>query len=131
MGATTLTDRAVVRLLRRVLEHEPGDLTCVVESRMRVSQLQAVLAPHGQRLSLDPPGDPTLGECLLFNLSGPLQHRFGTMRDLVIGVTVVLATHHEELARSVADRLVLLRAGQVVADRAPADVGPLFEAVAE
>ncbi len=43
---------------------------------------------HGQRLSLDPPGDPTLGECLLEDLSGPLRHRFGTMRDLVIGVTV-------------------------------------------
>ena len=47
-------------------------------------------APHGQRFSLDPPGDPTLGESLLENLSGPLSHRFGTMRDLVIGVTVLL-----------------------------------------
>ena len=73
-----------------ILEHEPGDLTCIVESGLRLSELQAALARHGQRLSLDPPGDPTLGECLLENLSGPLSHRFGTMRDLVIGVTVVL-----------------------------------------
>ena len=57
---------------------------------MRLSALASALAGAGQRFSLDPPGDPTLGECLLENLSGPLSHRFGTMRDLVIGVTVVL-----------------------------------------
>jgi glycolate oxidase FAD binding subunit len=73
-----------------ILEHEPGDLTCIVEAGLRLSQLQAALREHGQRLSLDPPGDPTLAECLLEDLSGPLSHRFGTMRDLVIGVTVVL-----------------------------------------
>ena len=74
----------------RILEHEPGDLTCIVEGGIRLSALRAALAEHGQRLSLDPPGDPTLAECLLDDLSGPLRHRFGTMRDLVIGVTVVL-----------------------------------------
>ena len=73
-----------------ILEHEPGDLTCIVEGGIRLSALNAVLAEHGQRLSLDPPRDPTLAECLLDDLSGPLRHRFGTMRDLVLGVTVVL-----------------------------------------
>jgi glycolate oxidase FAD binding subunit len=73
-----------------IIEHEPGDLTCVVDAGLRLSVLASVLADAGQRFSLDPPGDPTLGECLLENLSGPLSHRFGTMRDLVIGVTVVL-----------------------------------------
>jgi glycolate oxidase FAD binding subunit len=62
----------------------------VVEGGLRLSTLSAQLAGEGQRFSLDPPGDPTLGECLLENLSGPLRHRFGTMRDLVIGITVVL-----------------------------------------
>lgn len=74
----------------QILEHEPGDLTCIVEGGLRLSALRDALAVHGQRLSLDPPGDPTLAECLLDDLSGPLSHRFGTMRDLVIGVTVVL-----------------------------------------
>jgi glycolate oxidase FAD binding subunit len=73
-----------------LLEHEPGDLTCVVEGGLRLSALREQLAASGQRLSLDPPGDPTLAECLLDDLSGPLRHRFGTMRDLVLGVTVVL-----------------------------------------
>lgn len=73
-----------------LLEHEPGDLTCVVEAGIRLRTLGEVLAHHRQRFALDPPGDPTLGECLLDDLSGPLGHRFGTMRDLVIGVTAVL-----------------------------------------
>jgi glycolate dehydrogenase FAD-binding subunit len=73
-----------------IVEHEPGDLTCIVEAELRLSALRSALAVYGQRFSLDPPGDPTLGECLVDDLSGPLRHRFGTMRDLVIGVTVVL-----------------------------------------
>src|SRR5881275_2209464 len=98
-----------------VLEHEPGDLTCIVESGIRLSDLQAVLEPHGQRFSLDPPGDPTLGECLLENLSGPLSHRFGTMRDLVIGVTVVLP-----------DGTRASSGGKVVKNVAGYDLGKLF-----
>jgi glycolate oxidase FAD binding subunit len=73
-----------------VVEHEPGDLTCIVDGTLRLSALQAALGAHAQRFSLDPPGDPTLAECILYDLSGPLRHRFGTMRDLVIGVGVVL-----------------------------------------
>jgi glycolate oxidase FAD binding subunit len=77
--------------LTRVLEHEAGDLTCTVEAGLRLSALQAELARHGQRLSLDPPGDPTIGALLAENVSGPLRHRFGAPRDLVLGVTLVLA----------------------------------------
>ena len=73
-----------------VVEHEPGDLTCIVDGGLRLSALQGALGRHAQRFSLDPPADPTLGECLLLDLSGPLRHRYGTMRDLVIGVSVVL-----------------------------------------
>jgi glycolate oxidase FAD binding subunit len=77
--------------LNRILEHDPGDLTCTVEAGIRLSELRAVLAAAGQRLSLDPPGDPTIGALLARNVSGPLRHRFGAPRDLVLGVTVVLA----------------------------------------
>jgi glycolate oxidase FAD binding subunit len=76
--------------LNRILEHDPGDLTCTVEAGVRLSELRTVLAAAGQRLSLDPPGDPTIGALLALNLSGPLRHRFGAPRDLVLGVTVVL-----------------------------------------
>ena len=77
--------------LDRILEHDPGDLTCTVEAGVRLSELRAVLATAGQRLSLDPPGDPTIGALLGRNVSGPLRHRFGAPRDLVLGATLVLA----------------------------------------
>jgi glycolate oxidase FAD binding subunit len=77
--------------LSRILEHEAGDLTCTVEAGVRLSTLKDALAPYGQRLSLDPPGDPTIGGLLAENVSGPLRHRFGAPRDLVLGVTLVLS----------------------------------------
>jgi glycolate oxidase FAD binding subunit len=98
-----------------LVEHEPGDLTCIVGGGMRLSALAAALAEHGQRFSLDPPGDPTLAECLLDDRSGPLRHRFGTMRDLVIGVTVVLP-----------DGTRAHSGGKVVKNVAGYDLGKLF-----
>jgi glycolate oxidase FAD binding subunit len=77
--------------LDRILEHEAGDLTCTMEAGIRLSALNAALARYGQRLSLDPPGDPTIGALVAENLSGPLRHRFGAPRDLILGVTLVLA----------------------------------------
>jgi FAD/FMN-containing dehydrogenase len=103
------------RLLNRVLEHEPGDLTAIVESGIRLSELQSHLRAHGQRLSLDPPGDPTIGACLAGDLSGPRRHRYGSMRDLVIGVTVVLA-----------DGTIASSGGRVVKNVAGYDLGKLF-----
>jgi glycolate oxidase FAD binding subunit len=110
-GETVLSTRR----LARILEHEPGDLTCIVEAGLRLSELQAALAPHRQFLALDPPGDPTLGACLAGDLSGPRRHRYGAMRDLVIGVTVVLA-----------DGTVASSGGRVVKNVAGYDLGKLF-----
>jgi glycolate oxidase FAD binding subunit len=103
------------RRLDRVLEHEPGDLTAIVEAGVRLSELQARLEPHGQMLALDPPGDPTLGACLAGDLSGPRRHRYGAMRDLVLGVTVVLA-----------DGTIASSGGKVVKNVAGYDLGKLF-----
>ena len=100
--------------MTRVLEHEAGDLTCTVESGIRLSALAAALALSGQRLSLDPPGDPTIGACLAANLSGPLRHRFGAPRDLVLGVTLVLA-----------DGTIVNAGGKVVKNVAGYDLGKL------
>jgi glycolate oxidase FAD binding subunit len=98
----------------RVLEHEAGDLICTVEAGIRLSALAAALAPAGQRLSLDPPGDPTIGACLAGNRSGPLRHRFGAPRDLVLGVTLVLA-----------DGTIANAGGRVVKNVAGYDLGKL------
>jgi glycolate oxidase FAD binding subunit len=103
------------RALDRVLEHEPGDLTAIVEAGIRLSALQSRLAEHGQMLALDPPGDPTLGACLAGDLSGPRRHRYGAIRDLVLGVTLVLA-----------DGTIASSGGKVVKNVAGYDLGKLF-----
>jgi glycolate oxidase FAD binding subunit len=55
--------------------------------------LQETLAKHGQRLALDAlwPERATVGGVLSTNDSGALRLRFGSLRDLVIGVTLALA----------------------------------------
>jgi glycolate oxidase FAD binding subunit len=109
IGGDLTTER-----LDRIVEHEPGDLTCVVEAGVRLSLLAKALARHGQRLALDPPGDPTVGAVLAANLSGPLRHRFGSPRDLVLGVTLVLA-----------DGTIASSGGKVVKNVAGYDLGKL------
>jgi glycolate oxidase FAD binding subunit len=99
----------------RLIEYEPGDLTAIAPASMPLPVLQRLLGEHDQRLSLDPPGSPTIGECLLENLSGPLRHRFGTMRDLVIGVTMVLG-----------DGTRAISGGKVVKNVAGYDLGKLL-----
>ena len=101
--------------LDRVIEHEATDLTCVVEAGVRLSALDAVLAPHAQQLSLDPPGDPTIGECILDALSGPRRHRYGAVRDLILGVTVALV-----------DGTLASSGGKVVKNVAGYDLAKLF-----
>jgi glycolate oxidase FAD binding subunit len=78
--------------LNRVLEHAWADLTVTVEAGCTFQTLQETLAQHGQRLALDPlwPEKATVGGILSTNDSGVLRLRFGSLRDLIIGVTIAL-----------------------------------------
>jgi glycolate oxidase FAD binding subunit len=79
--------------LNRILEHAWADLTVTVEAGCRMRDLQEALAQHGQRLALDVlwPERATVGGVLSANDSGALRLRFGSPRDLIIGVTLALA----------------------------------------
>ena len=80
------------RRLNRVVEHAWGDMTATVEAGCTFQQLQQTLAEHGQRLALDPlwPNQATIGGILATNDSGPLRIRFGSLRDLIIGIKLAL-----------------------------------------
>jgi glycolate oxidase FAD binding subunit len=86
--------------LNRVVAHQQGDLTATVEAGAPLAALNHALAPHGQWLPLDPPfaERSTVGGLLATNDSGPLRHRYGTPRDLVIGIH--LATTDGQLAKA-------------------------------
>jgi glycolate oxidase FAD binding subunit len=83
-----------LRRVDRVVEHEPADLTVTVEAGIRLSELQRRLGERGQWLPLDPPVEAgaTIGGLLAANSSGPGRVAYGTARDLVIGMTVALAS---------------------------------------
>lgn len=80
--------------LTRLLAHNPADMTVAVEAGMPLRDLQQELADQGQWLAFDPPSETdgaTVGGLLATGDSGPRRMRYGGLRDLVIGVTVVLA----------------------------------------
>jgi glycolate oxidase FAD binding subunit len=80
-------------VLDRVIEYNPDDLTVTVQAGITAGALAAVLSPRRQFLPLDPPGAAgrTLGGMTAANASGPLRARYGTMRDLLLGVRFVQA----------------------------------------
>lgn len=79
--------------LDRIVEYAPSDQVVVVEAGMPLSALEDVLAKNGQRLACDPPlGDrATIGGLLATNNFGPLRTRYGSLRDLLIGVSILRA----------------------------------------
>ncbi len=103
--------------LSRLLEHEAPDLTCHVEAGITLAALQAKLATKGQRIALDPPNaqQATIGGILASNASGPKRLRYGTARDMVIGLRVMQASG--EIARS---------GGSVVKNVAGYDLNKLY-----
>jgi glycolate oxidase FAD binding subunit len=79
--------------VRGIVEYRPHDLVAVVLAGTPLTVLQEEFARHGQWLALDPPCAPasTLGGVLATNASGPHRFRYGTARDLVLGMQVAYA----------------------------------------
>src|SRR3989440_3931525 len=100
-----------------VVTHAAGDLVVTVQAGLRMVDLQDVLAVHRQRLALD--GADTLGGTIGGSIAtataGPLRYRYGSVRDLLIGITVVLA-----------DGTVARAGGTVVKNVAGYDLGKLY-----
>ena len=83
----------VTKRMARVLTYEPDDLTITVEAGMRLADLQALLAEHGQILPLDRADDAevTIGSLVATAADGPRRLGYGTLRDWTIGLTLVEA----------------------------------------
>jgi glycolate oxidase FAD binding subunit len=102
--------------LDKILEHTAGDLVVSAQAGVRLGDLASVLAAAGQRLALDPPGGSgTIGGVIATGAAGPLRYRYGSPRDLLIGITVVRA-----------DGTVAKAGGKVVKNVAGYDIGKLF-----
>jgi glycolate oxidase FAD binding subunit len=133
-GAPPARCDLVVDTLRldQVVEHAAGDLVARVQAGAGMQRLGQVLAAAGQQLALDaapdggspagqetagagPASTGTIGGTLATGTAGPRRLRYGTPRDLVIGITVVRA-----------DGTVASSGGKVVKNVAGYDLGKLF-----
>ena len=111
-GAVVETDGA-----RRLLEHNVGDFTAILEAGAPLADAQAAFEAEGQMLALDPALDDraTIGGIMATADSGPLRHRYGGVRDLVVGATVALS-----------DGTLAKSGGKVIKNVAGYDLAKLF-----
>jgi glycolate dehydrogenase FAD-binding subunit len=101
-----------------VLAYNPADMTVAVRAGTPMSVVQQELAEHGQQVAFDAARvalGATVGGLVATGDSGPYRQRFGMLRDLVIGVTVVLA-----------DATVARSGGHVIKNVAGYDLAKLF-----
>ena len=105
------------RRLARILAHEAADMTVTVEAGATLAAVNAALEPARQRLPLDPPHPEhtTIGAAIATDASGPLRLSQGKVRDLLIGIKVVLA-----------DGTLIKGGGRVVKNVAGYDLMKLF-----
>ena len=103
--------------INEVVEYEPADLTVTVEAGIQLTALQEKLADNGQFLPLNPPyaSRCTLGGIVAANASGSLRLRYGTAKNLVLGLRVVHASG-----------TVVKSGGKVVKNVAGYDVNKLY-----
>lgn len=103
--------------LDRLVDHQPANMTFTAQAGMSLAALQSATAAAGQWLPVDPPlpAATSVGGLIGANLSGPSRFSQGTVRDLLIGVTVVRA-----------DGSVVKSGGRVVKNVAGYDLGKLY-----
>src|SRR5690242_14561483 len=104
-----------LRSMDQIVEHEAGDLVARVQAGATIGQLSVALGAAGQQLALDVPAEATVGGVVATGTAGPRRFRYGTPRDLLIGITVVRA-----------DGVVAHAGGKVVKNVAGYDLGKLF-----
>ena len=83
-----------LKRLCRVLFHEPSDMVSTVQCGMEVREFQETVGREDQLFPVDPPhlaSGATVGGLVSSNLCGPMSTRYGTCRELILGIKAVRA----------------------------------------
>jgi glycolate oxidase FAD binding subunit len=85
--------RLDMKRMNTLREHPWQDMTCTVEAGCNWAEMQKELAQNRQTVALDPlwPKLATVGGVVAANDGGSLRLKYGGLRDLIIGMTIVLA----------------------------------------
>ena len=77
--------------LDRLITIAPGDLMATVQAGAALGTVNQRLVEGGVWLAWDPPGQPqrSVGSIVATGTAGPLRHRFGPIRDHLLGCTLV------------------------------------------
>ena len=122
--------------LNRVVEHDHANLTATVEAGITLTRLQELLAQQKQFAPFDPPHSEraTVGGIIATNLNGPRRSYYGSVRDLVIGMKVVLASGEpikaggkvsmELMAKSTMEAIGLTQISEILSVKEVVLVGP-------
>jgi glycolate oxidase FAD binding subunit len=80
-----------LRRLDQVIDYPARDMTITVQAGITIAKLQSILHAERQQLPVDVPlpEQATLGGAIATNASGPRRFEMGTLRDYVIGISVV------------------------------------------
>ena len=86
-----------LRLVQKgtVLEHYNRDMTVRAAAGTSMGELQAELAEHDQFVPIDADPDMTLGEVICHNVYGPMRVAYGSIRDLLLGLSYVDGAGHQ------------------------------------
>jgi glycolate oxidase FAD binding subunit len=80
------------RILEGISSYEPTELVVTARCGTLLAELEAVLAEKGQCLPFEPPhyaGGATVGGMVAAGLSGPARAAVGSVRDYVLGATLL------------------------------------------
>ncbi|HUA09672.1 MAG TPA: FAD-binding oxidoreductase [Candidatus Acidoferrales bacterium] len=92
-AAVPVDDVVSTRALDGIVDYVAADQIVTVQAGMPVARLQAELRKERQRLAIDPPAPErtTIGGAVASASYGPLRTRYGTARDVIVGMTIVRA----------------------------------------
>lgn len=77
--------------MNAVIDYPARDMTITVQAGITISRLQEILHEERQQLAVDIPfpDRATLGGAIAANASGPRRYGLGTLRDYVIGISII------------------------------------------
>ena len=91
-GRTPQGERLSIAEHGGVVSYEPTELVITARAGTRLTEIEALLAQHGQYLPFEPPhftSESTLGGAIASGLSGPARPYNGSARDFVLGAKVL------------------------------------------